>query len=1289
MKRARWLAPLLCLCLCGFSAEAWAEMATVRQKDNLGNTLAEEVYVSTEESFASVVAPAREGKRFMYWEAEPAQPHLTARDAWGRALDAAKVIPKDAIVTLTAVYGDANLDENKNGMSDAEETYWYGRSVGANEDTDGDGYTFAEELQYGMNPLFPNTLALGGVAWGDGEPLLYNPNGYATYRVRSEPEGKLFATYTGVAKPGETIATSSYAPTSSTFAYWTVNGARQKDAWGVSLNEVKWFVENSTPLEFVAHCVEDEQARQAYYWYGGEASPDSDSDGDGYTFAEELQYGMNPVFPNALVLGGVAYGDGPLSQYNPNGYPEITLRSEPEGVFPTETFILRPGDSRETNAYTPTERFRGWSKNAERQADAWGRAFDKLTLVGGTGIGKIDVVATFDDNERRRLSQYWYGKDDQATDSDTDGDGYTFAEELQYGMNPLFPNTLALGGVACGDGPVREVNLQIFDQASKVLFNGTLKDFFATGGGEGGLTGGKDFGGAVAPAVVGLDGNGKFDFLAFAAGTLTVYRNIGTEGSPDFAEEPGDETLRETLAKLDRPVLCGGNPDGKPTVWFCDDGGDVFAYDFASAPTPTGLTGFPVWESKAGFGVFAGNTLTLADDTKLTCDVVPEAVTSAALAEATGDEKPDLLVADAKGRVSLYERVGDGFVLRRRVWGGSYEGFAEGLTLAPVDWDSDGDLDALCGTADGHLALLSDPKAGKPSNLRATAGYDNVLLEWDPNGQSRVCGYNVHRANASATDFALLAETPLPSYRDVPPSTAEWAYRVTALSRRWVAGNSEPKVFESAPSEVVKVTLGRVTLALPEAVKAYVGQVLVVPLTVANTHNLPATVSLTFTCPESLEPLGFTPSALAKGLTLTSRAEGGTWTLTSTSGTLGSGAGELLRLRFRAKTAATEAEVRLTQAAFALTERSNVPVTPELPLITKVTLKEPPTPAVVTLRSAEVTAGEKVDTVEAPLTLETTAELKWEALSLTPTYDAALLELVSAPEIAGTGTHTYTFRVLKRTNETQVAEVRFTGSVQGSNGLAAEVKPATGRVIIPAKKPSGSAFIYLKTVTARGPGVKPDDDDDEDEFDVKVGSQATVYVKATAKGAESFNWGALKLTASWKPRASLEQVGECQLLKEYSSDTVAYFSFTFLVKTPPREDDDDDWEDDINIVFTGTAPNAKVRPAECEFEIEGRLDPSFVPPWTNGDVDGDGRLTGNDCQIAFRLSQEYHKTGKPNKDKPHSANGNDRRAHNSLLMAPGIDDPMRHNDIPTTYARYPLSRGVPKKEINMGNGGKK
>ena len=1269
MGWARSIAPIVVLALCaGWGAWGWgqgssAARVTVRQVDSLGNTLAEAAYVYTDEAFTSVEAPARTGYRFTHWAMSPAQPNFVNRDAWGRALDAVSVVPKDSVVTLTAVYADAAEDTDGDGIPDADERYWYGTpdaydTAGTLEwdaasDTDGDGYTFAEELQAGMNPLFPNRLVLGGVATGDSDVLLYNPNGYKPYTVRSEPEGALFATYSGYARPGTTVTTrESFAPDSSLFAYWTVNGVRQADTWGVAVNAATFTV-GSEPIEAVAWCVADEQTRQARYWYGKDAGPESDTDGDGYTFAEELQYGLNPVFPNVLQLGGVAHGDSNVVLYNPNGYPEVTIRSEPAGVFATESVVLRPGQEHTTATYTPDKNFAQWTRNGVRQADEWGRALDAVTIVGNPGVGKVDLAAHFVDDAHTRLSRYWYGVDDQPEDSDTDGDGYTFAEELQYGLNPLFPNVLQLGGVAHGDSAVMETNLQPFDMGSQAIVAGALEELFATtDGGTGDLTGGRDFGGPLAVAVVDVDEDGNFDVLLFANKTLWTMKNVGAAGSPEWeitkgepqiarieadlgsaaadgtASVKGLQTLQEELAQLARPVMAGGETEAGPAVWFCDNGGAVSRCDLATGEiVETGLSGFPVWDATDGFGVYVSNALMLGDTT-LACDTPMESVCAAALADATGDGAADLLVADASGRIALFARDGDGFALEHRVWGGSFAGFAEGLTLAPVDWEADGDLDMLCGTATGKLLLLRDPNVGKPSNLRATAGYDNVLLTWDPNGQSRVYGYGVYRAQGA--DFARIAEASLPTHRDTPPSLATWSYRVTALSRLWTAGNSVPETFESLPSDTVSVTLGGITLSMPEALISYDDAEIALPIVVDNTKGLGAfTLTVTYD-PAIVEPLGYEPTALTEGLAVTSTPVNGTWTLSAT-GTLTAGSGSLFRLRFHVKTGAFgETALRLTEATFTATDGKSV-ATNALPIETTLTVQARPLPATVTLRmeDAQAKTGE---TVRVPVTIEAADPIDWATLTLTPAFDAGKLRLVSRTEATETEpTLTLTFEVLEQHGDNLFATVTVSGTATSANGLPATVLPATATIVITDSAPLVPVVV---TLAAEGGSAVTE-------------SEVTLAVRVSTVG--ELDWGSLALTAT-------VEVGGLEL----RSQTVATAenptaTFTFWV---PEQHGDDLF---ARVTFAGSATSANGLPAQVApttvtlalTDSNPPKDPTEVPPWSSGDVDGDGKLTRADYETAREAILHYHRsTIRPPR---HSSDPNaiDNKIHRSICQALG------------------------------------
>ncbi len=1298
MGWARSIAPIVVLALCagwgawGRGQGSSAARVTVRQVDSFGTELAAETYVYTDEAFTSVEAPAREGYRFTHWAVSPSQPNFANRDAWGRALDAVTVVPKDSVVTLTAVYANAAEDTDGDGIPDADERYWYGEPdaydtegtlhYSAESDTDGDGYTFAQELQYGLNPLFPNELQLGGVAHGDTNVVLYNPNGYVAYTVRSEPEGELFATYSGYARPGTVITTKeSFAPATSTFAYWTVNGTRQADDWGVATNTATFTV-GDTPIEAVAHCVADELTRQAQYWYGKEAGPDSDFDGDGYTFAQELQYGLNPVFPNELRLGGVAHGDSNVVLYNPFEYPEITIRSEPEGVFATEQVVLRPGQEHTTATYTPDKNFAQWTANGVRQADDWGRARDAITIVGNPGVGKIDLVAHFVDDAHTRLSRYWYGKDDQPEDSDTDGDGYTFAQELQYGLNPLFPNILQLGGVAHGDSAVMETNLQPFDMGRMALVAGALEELFATtDGGTGDLTGGRDFGGPLAVAVVDVDEDGNFDVLAFAQGTLWTMRNVGAAGSPEWEITKGTVSLKgepstatgttdglaslgTALAQLARPVMAGGETEAGPAVWFCDNGGAVSRCDLATgAIAETGAAGFPVWDAADGFGAYVDGTLTLGGAT-LACDTPVDEPVAAALADATGDGAADLLVADASGRIALYARRGDGFALEHRVWGGSFEGFAEGLTLAPVDWEADGDLDMLCGTAAGKLLLLSDPNVGKPSNLRATAGYDNVLLEWDPNGQSRVYGYGVYRAEGG--DFARLAEAPLPTYRDTPPAIAEWAYRVTALSRLWTAGNSVPETFESLPGEAVRVSLGAVTLSLPGGA-AFLGQPFEAVLAIDNSDGLAQggfSVTLTYDT-DQLDPLGFATTALSDGLTLTQSIEPGAWTLTSAQG-LAPGAGALLRLRLKA-VAKAPCEAALTVAAADFGDAVRV----RLPEPAAFALTWQPDPAAVTLSAQDATVGAD-GTATVTVTVEADDKLDWDTLRITPAFDEALLTLRGATAAtAAEPRATFTFAVTEAGQEAREAAVAFDGAASGTDGTPALVARTQCRVLIPSEEDGEG-----DDETGNRPGWRPLVALSAPNAEAQEGETITLPVAVTELGF--LDWRTLTITPVYDTAALALVDSHVQVSELYRE-----VWFTFRVLEAPESG----WHRDVTVRFEGAGrghngAEAIVRPAEAVIRVKGRPHPDVVEPWTNGDCDGDGRLTWNDYQVAFRTVQRCHPNG--NRKPQHTEA--DRRVHRALCQAIGKapDADLRLADVTNTYKKWLWARGVT--DTNMGNG---
>ncbi len=1234
------------LLFCLFAGMACAEevaQVTVKQVqwvDGVETALAEDAYAATDTAFTSVSAPEVEGYRFAYWESSPAQPNFEVRNFWGRAYEQVSVVPKDQVVTLTAVYLPSG--------DEAEKIYWYGdTTVSMESDTDGDGYTFAQELQYGMNPHFPNVLKLGGVTYGDGKLLLYNPNEYQPYVIRPEPEGELFATVTNYVAPGTVVTTASYSPADSTFAYWTVAqgtdagardsgqeggesgfdvAVRQADAFGRAVDSVSFTMPNAA-VEVVAHCVADEQERMALYWYGRVTAADSDTDGDGYTFEQELQYGMNPIFKDELKLGGVTYGDSNLLLYNPNEYSPYTICSEPTNTFETITGYLKPSETYTTTSYAGDTSFAYWTLNGVRQSDAFGRAFDNVTI---TGTGAIDggqtLVAYFNaTNADEKAIAYWYGPDSGVTmASDTDGDGYTLAEEIQYGMNPHFKNELKLGGVTYGDGPTLETNLQPFDLGEKALVGGKLTDVFATlNASTGVLEGGLSMAGGVAVAILDVNGDGLFDLLVWSGAGLTLYRNIGAAGSADFEVVNNPyPALAVALEKMTRPILCGG--EGQ--VAFCDNGGAISIYDLADDTiTMTELVGYPLWNG-AEFTVLEA----------LTLDVAVENVVSATMADVTGDGILDLLVADAEGRISLYVRDGETYALQHRVWGGSYIGFASGLTLASVDWDGDGDMDMVCGTEDGKLVLLRDPGVGRPTNLRAAAGVDNVVLDWDPNGQSRVYGYKAYRAASETEAFGEIAETALPTYRDTPPDVSTWAYHVTALSRLWTAGNSKPEVFESAPSDIVSATLGQVLLSMPEEMTSLDNADIDVPLFINNSMGVARTgLNLTLKYdPSKLTAIKAATTALLSGeLFIQSQIdeEKGEWTITSLEGDMAPGSGKLLSFRFEVKAGAVGETVVSLASASLSSATGQIMTVNTTDVATKIAVSERAQPAVVTFKMSDASA-ETGETVTIPVEVATTRPLDWDSLELSVAFDDAKLALVNGPLVPtdATSKTELVFRVLEQHGDDLFADVTLSGSATSSNGLAAAIHPSTCRILITDSDPPVVEPVLPAQVTLR-----------TENLEAKTEKPATLVVKVTTVG--EIDWETLVLTPTYDAAA----LALASATKDSQKSQVV---FVFEV----REQHGDNLSTEIKVTGTATSANglaAEIHGASCTLTIVDSnppKDPVKVIPWKNGNCNNDHVLDRDDYEAGKRVIMKYDGV------LASKGNGIDHRIYRSVQEALGL-----------------------------------
>ena len=832
-------------------------------------------YLDTAKSYTTITAPTSwDNYYFTHWT-NSSYPATIYRDAWGRSLNPISFVLLEA-TTATAHYLPATRDSDADGVPDGYEIeYFVNLSRAASFDGDGDGIQLSVEYSGGSHPLYGNASQAGGVSYADSGLVTCNLAGYASYVLRSVPAGTV--NQTTVAPPG-TVVTTPNLSTNTTFGYWTLDGVRQLDAWGVALPQIT-FTMGSVNREAVAYLfagdTDADGVADAFeqYYYGTLANgAASDTDGDGISLLAERSGGTNPLYANAFQAGGVAWADSALVTVNLAGYSRYTLSSVPAGtvnqtaIVPDGTAITTPNMTQATFGY--------WTLDGVRQQDAWGVALRQISFTVD-GADRTAVAYLFaDDSDGDGINdgfeQYHFGTLVNVASSDTDGDGISLLAEFTAGSNPLYGNSHQDGGVAWADSSQVVVNLQPYERLSKLLLGGVLTNFFST---DPGVVTGIQAGTWSATAVTDWDGDGDLDLFVAHEGGLRFFRNIGTARNPNFEEiTSGFAGLAAFVTSIDRPSLTGGdwNGDGLGDLVIGGNTGTLRLIASGGAFTSTGSgTDLAVGSANArpALGDMNGDgkadLIVLLDDgtariylnngasmpfvgpgTPNFLGVAAPAGTSIATGDINQDGLRDVLLADADGRIWEFLNNGSGgFSLQSKVWGGSYPGFAAGLTLAAVDLEGDGDLDLIGGLANGGVIALRDPSVGRPTGLIATPGANSIQLDWDANWQSRIRGYYVYRASTAAGPWAKLVSNyvPLPSYLDTPvdPAVLNY-YQVSGVSYFYLPGNSEPRVVESLPSDTAITAAGKVILSV-RPVRGKAGQRVKINLSIENAMGVSGT----------------------------------------------------------------------------------------------------------------------------------------------------------------------------------------------------------------------------------------------------------------------------------------------------------------------------------------------------------------------------------------------------------------------------------------------------------------
>jgi hypothetical protein len=382
-----------------------------------------------------------------------------------------------------------------------------------------------------------------------------------------------------------------------------------------------------------------------------------------------------------------------------------------------------------------------------------------------------------------------------------------------------------------------------------------------------------------------------------------VLKNVGTGDMSEYVSLDINDTELVALNKFVRGMyrpLAVSNREG--SIYFCETGGEIIEYSISGKTfSATGAYGIPLVIDGAlavvsSVGMLMLDPTNKNDVVEYSNKLIPNAVSATSI-DVDIDGENDVLISDKSGKIHFLKRVKDDYYfVENESWGGTFSGFASRLAICATDIDNDGDVDCFCGTENGKVFVLRNPKIGKPKDIVAISGIDNVLLTWKIGYQSCTSGYKVYRSEAGANSYSEISSNcNLPIYRDFPPGACAYDYKVSSISRFYTAGNSTPTVIESPTTEAVRAELGTVKFFWNDVV-CKLGENANVMLSIENSMNYDvASKSLTVRYdPECLRPLKIAKTGLTEDCEIEETEGTGEWEIVIKCGKLPAGGGKFL-----------------------------------------------------------------------------------------------------------------------------------------------------------------------------------------------------------------------------------------------------------------------------------------------------------------------------------------------------------------------------------------------------------
>ncbi len=378
-------------------------------------------------------------------------------------------------MTLVARYTPSTQDSDADDLLDWKELLWF-ESLQYNNasDPDGDGFTIADEETRGFSSLAADELAHGGISRRRGSAIYVDTTGRLPFRIASDPATILDSTtylpagslVTVPDKTGNTYGNLQ-------FCWWDLNGVRQQDASGAALSGFTFTL--NAPTTVTAHYIDPnldsdgDGIKDWYEWtYFGslQYNATSDPDGDGFSVAEELARAQAPQVADVLAPGGISRRRSAAIFASTDGHLPLRIISNPPSILIDQQYLL-PGTlvtvPDRTGNTSGNLQFSWWSRNGVRQQDPSGVALGGLTFTINTPTtlvaNYIDPTVDSDGDGIMDWNEWtYYGTLANGPNSDTDGDGFTYADELARNQSPRVVDTLVHGGISRRRGMTVAIN---------------------------------------------------------------------------------------------------------------------------------------------------------------------------------------------------------------------------------------------------------------------------------------------------------------------------------------------------------------------------------------------------------------------------------------------------------------------------------------------------------------------------------------------------------------------------------------------------------------------------------------------------------------------------------------------------------------------------------------------------------------------------------------------------------------------------------------------------------------